>query len=180
MRILSLFALCLASAVSLSATGQSAQPAAPGTPVKNAPAQNASAQKGATANSPAQAASQQEGTVQNSAWQNAQADTPAFGQKQLQADKDLNRLLSKLTETAPAQEPGMRHWPQVSFDRGIYAGRNSLTAGRGCLAIQSYNFSQAAPGKMPKLESITTCTSVVPPLMRQARNPEAQSQQDQK
>src|SRR5438045_944221 len=73
MRILSVFALYLASAVVLPATGQSTQ-SAPPAPGKNASTQNASAQpdaqKGATANTPAQSGSQQNNTSRNS-----QADT---------------------------------------------------------------------------------------------------------
>jgi hypothetical protein len=67
----------------------------------------------------------------------------------------------------------------MSFDRGIYAGRNVMAGSRQCLAIQSYNFSEAAPGKMPKLESVTTCTAVTQPLMRNARKPGSQNQPGQ-
>jgi hypothetical protein len=169
MRTFSLFALCLASAVSLPATGQSTQAAAPAASLKPAPTQKASMQSAAqnamTANGAPQTALQQDGTGQN-----AQTDAP---------DSQRNRWLA-LGQIAPAPKPGMKYnRPQMSFDKGIYAGRNTMTGDRACLAIQSYNFSEAAPGRMPKLESITTCTSVVQPLMRNARRPGGQHQQGQ-
>lgn len=50
-----------------------------------------------------------------------------------------------------------------------------IDAGRGnmCGAIVSYNFSASAPGEMPKLESITTCTptnKVIPQRTRHKEN----------
>lgn len=44
--------------------------------------------------------------------------------------------------------------PEGELDRGI---RINLAANT-CGSIVSYNFSRSAPGEMPKLESITTCT----------------------
>lgn len=44
--------------------------------------------------------------------------------------------------------------PEGGLDRGI---RINLAANT-CGSIVSYNFSRSAPGEMPKLESITTCT----------------------
>jgi len=168
MRILSVFALYLATTVVLPATGQSTQ-SVPPAPGKNASTQNASAQpsaqKGATANTSAQSGSQQDSTSRNS-----QADT---------SEAQRNLWLA-LGQTAAAPKTGAkRSLPQMSFDRGIYAGRNIMTGSRDCLAIQSYNFSEAAPGKTPKLESITTCTSVTQPLLRNARKPGNQNRPDQ-
>jgi hypothetical protein len=55
--------------------------------------------------------------------------------------------------------------PQGRSDRGIYAA-SGIPGARGiCGSILSYNFSQAAAGEMPNLESVTTCTpseTVVP------------------
>jgi hypothetical protein len=176
MRILYLFALCLASAISPSAAGQSGKPAAPSTPAKNAPAQNVSVQPAATANGPAQAASQ-DATAQNPARQNTQADATTLGQAApALSQAELERLLVQLQDAKSGKKYSL---PQVPFDRGIYAARNALTGSSGssgCYAIQSYNFSQ---GESPKLESITTCTNVVRPLMRQARKPESRNQQGQ-
>src|SRR5205809_1574747 len=122
MRIPSILALCLAIAVSLSATGQSTSTA----PAQSAQTQNSSAQPAA----------------QKAATPTASAQTAS------QPDK----------QDAPAQKPRTkRAWPQMSFDKGIYIGRNNVNGDGLCLAIQSYNFSQ---GQSPKLESITTCTTV--------------------
>jgi hypothetical protein len=173
MRILYLFALCLASAISPSAAGQSGKPAAPSTPAKNAPAQNVSVQPAATANGPAQAASQ-DATAQNPARQNTQADATTLGQAApALSQAELERLLVQLQDAKSGKKYSL---PQVPFDRGIYAARNAMTGNHYCLAIQSYNFSQ---GESPKLESVTTCTSIVQPLMRFAQKPESRNQQEQ-
>jgi hypothetical protein len=177
MRILYLFALCLASAISPSAAGQSGKPAAPSAPAKNAPAQNTSvhpaAQNAATANGPAQVASQ-DTTAQNPARQNAQADATTLGQAApALSQAELERLLVQLQDAKPGKKYSL---PQVPFDKGIYAARNAMTGNHYCLAIQSYNFSQ---GESPKLESVTTCTSIVQPLMRFAQKPESRNQQEQ-
>jgi hypothetical protein len=64
----------------------------------------------------------------------------------------------------------------MSFDKGIYVGRNNLSGDRGCFAIQSYNFSQ---GPSPKLESVTTCTELRQPLWRNVEKPGSRDQQSQ-
>ena len=138
MRIPSILALCLAIAVSLSATGQTA------------PAQSTSSQ-----NSSAPCAAQKAATPTASAQTASQPD--------------------KQDAQAPKPRP-QRTWPQMSFDKGIYVGRNNVNGDGLCLAIQSYNFSQ---GQSPKLESITTCTTVERPLWRLVQKPESQNQQGQ-
>src|SRR5437016_5159087 len=142
MRTPTIFALCLAGAVSLSAAGQSTQTAAPApsTQSQNSSAQPA-AQKAATTTASAQTASQPDAQGQD-----AQAQTPRTQQ---------------------------RTRPQMSFDKGIYTGRNALTGNGGCYAIQSYNFSQ---GASPRLESITTCTTVERPLGRLVQKPDSRGQ----
>jgi hypothetical protein len=142
MRIPSIFALCLASAVSLSASGQSTQTAAP---AQSAPSNNSSAQP----------AAQKAATTKASAQPASQPDP----------------------QDAQVQKPRtQRTWPQMSFDKGIYIGRNGQTGDRYCLAIQSYNFSQ---GQSPQLESVTTCTELRQPLWRNAGKPESRDQQSQ-
>jgi hypothetical protein len=133
-------------------------------------------QPAATANGPAQAASQ-DATAQNPARQNTQADATTLGQAApALSQAELKRLLVQLQDAKPGKKYSL---PQVPFDRGIYAARNALTGSSGssgCYAIQSYNFSQ---GESPKLESITTCTNVVRPLMRYAWKRDSRNQQGQ-
>ena len=64
---------------------------------------------------------------------------------------------------------------QRKFDQGIYAQSQS-TPGTGsfCSSIVSYNFSRPAPGEMPKLESVTTCTPSTAVVPRRAQGHEAQ------
>lgn len=159
MRIFSLLACCMAVAMSLSVTGNAGQPAASVAPTKNVEGQTAQAQHVPAGNSAvqnllAQTAPKQKPLAQSTpGGQNA----PAEGTPRLR--------------TFPQAPSG---FPRVQFDKGIYAGRNGFTGGQVCLAIQSYNFPQsAAPGKMPELESVTTCTSVTRPLMQQVRKPKA-------
>jgi hypothetical protein len=154
MRLSGIFALCLAGVVSLSAAGQSAQTVAPAqTSQSKNPTAPPADQKAATTNATSQTASQPDGA------------------KKPEMKFDWPPL------SLPAQKPGtQRAWPQMSFDKGIYAGRNNLTTSGGCYAIQSYNFS---PGPNPQLESVTTCTTIERPLMRQIRKPESQNQQGQ-
>ena len=164
MRILYLFALCVASAISPSAAGQSGKPA------NVQPA----AQNAAAANSPAQAASQPDGTARNANPQNAKTNPPALGQSApVLSQAELEHFLSHLQDAKPGKKYS---WPQVPFDRGIYAARNALTGTSGCYAIQSYNFSQ---GASPRLESITTCTTVERPLGRLVQKPDSRGQQGQ-
>lgn len=155
MRIPGILALCFAGAVSLTAAGQSAQPVAP---LSNTQAKNSTApsveEKTSTINAAAQATSQPDGAK----------------------DPDMKRGWSRPQLSLAAQKPGIqtqRKWPQMPFDKGIYAGRNNLNVNGTCLAIQSYNFS---PGPNPQLESVTTCTTIERPLMRQVRKPEGQNQ----
>jgi hypothetical protein len=161
MRILSLLTFCMAGAMSLSATGKAGQSTASVVPTKSVQAKNDEAQNAppqhvlgedfAVQNVPAQTAPKQEAPPQSAPPQSApgRQNDPSEG------------------------TPRLRALPQALFDKGIYGARNALTGSDGCFAIQSYNFSKAAPGKMPQLESITTCTSVTQPLMRKVRKPKA-------
>ncbi|HEV3040284.1 MAG TPA: hypothetical protein VHA33_21145 [Candidatus Angelobacter sp.] len=154
MRIPSIPALCLAGMVSLAAAGQSAQSMAPAQSAQSKDSNTPPAeQKTATGNATAQATSQPDGA------------------KKPETKSDWLRPALLL----PAQKSGtQRKWPQMSFDKGIYAGRNNLAVSGTCLAIQSYNFSS---GPNPQLESITTCTTIERPLMLQVKKPESQNQQ---
>jgi hypothetical protein len=113
------------------------------------------------------------------------SSAPAKSVQQQNAVEHNTTVLNSPAQVAPRQTapkettPPQRAFPQLSFDKGIYAGRELTTGTRGCLAIQSYNFSQAPPGKMPKLESITTCTPASQPLLRRVEKPEAENQQGQ-
>ena len=168
MRISSLITLCMAGALSLTAAAKAGQSAASVVPTKNVQAKNDAAQA-----APAQSA-----LAQNTAAQNVPA--------QAAPKKDAPAQSAPGGQNVPAEATPMeRALRQLQFDKGIYLGRlqagtDAVTGNTSCLAIQSYNFSQAAPGKMPKLESVTTCTSVAQPLMRQVRKPDAQNQQGQK
>lgn len=63
---------------------------------------------------------------------------------------------------------------QRKLDPGIYAQTNGVAgAGRFCSSILSYNFSQTAPGEMPKLESVTTCTPSETVVPRRAQGHDA-------
>jgi len=157
MSIPSIFALCLAGVVSLSAAGQSTAPAQ-STQSKNWSAQPA-VHKAATTEASAQTASQPEGAGQSS---QAPRKPEIFAWPPLW-------LPDKKPETR-------RTWPQMSLDKGIYIGRNNPSGDRLCLAIQSYNFSQ---GESPRLQSVTTCTELRQPLWRNARKPASPNQQGQ-
>jgi hypothetical protein len=148
MRVPVMLALCLATTLSLPAAGQSTPPAAAG---QSAQPRDSSAPPAAQNATKASTASIQAATQPESPAQSAPTQKP---------------------ETQKAQS--QRNWPQAPFDRGIYAGRNTLTGNPVCLAIQSYNFSQ---GESPKLESVTTCTTLRQPLMRNARKPANTDQQ---
>jgi hypothetical protein len=63
--------------------------------------------------------------------------------------------------------------PQGNLDRGIYARDGISGTGRFCGAIVSYNFSSAAPGEMPILKSVTTCTPSNAFVPRRARGRKA-------
>lgn len=165
MRITGIFALCLASAFSLTAAGQSnpSQPAG-----QNAQPKNSSAAPGAqnTPKAVTQAAAQPEGFGLNAKSQGTSELPPL-------APGEFLRMTNPTLSQKPQTQ---RKLPQVPFDRGIYVGRNSVAGDNFCLAIQSYNFSQ---GESPKLESVTTCTTLRQPLMRHARKPANTDQQGQ-
>ncbi|HXB20129.1 MAG TPA: hypothetical protein VNV88_02050 [Candidatus Solibacter sp.] len=156
MRILSLLTFCMAGAMSLSATGKAGQSTASVVPTKSVQAKNVEAQ-----NAPPQHVLGEDFAVQNVPAQTApKQEAPPQSAPGRQNDPSEGT-------------PRLRALPQALFDKGIYGARNALTGSDGCFAIQSYNFSKAAPGKMPQLESITTCTSVTQPLMRKVRKPKA-------
>jgi len=178
MRIPGLLALCLAGSLSLAAAGQSTPPAAAGKSAQSknpsvAPVANntlrASPQADAQRQSP-EPSTQMQKLEMNLDW--PPLSLPA---QKSQAQKPLpsdQQMLNQADQNAQSQRKGA----QAPFDRGIYAGQNALVGNPVCLAIQSYNFSQ---GESPKLESITTCTSVRQPLMRNARRPATSDQQGQ-
>jgi len=146
MRIPGILALCLASAFSLTAAGQSTPTAAAGQSTRS---RNSSAPPVAQ-NTPK--ASPQTAAQPENSGQSAQPQGPS---------------------QQPQLQTGL---PQVPFDRGIYVGRNSAAGDNSCLAIQSYNFSQ---GNSPKLESVTTCTTLRQPVMRHVHKPGNPDQQGQ-
>ncbi len=151
MRVPVMLALCLAGTLSLPAAGQSTPTAAAG-----------------------QSAQPTDSSAPPAAAQNTTKASTASIQMATQPEGPAQSTPAQKPETQNAQS--QPKWPQAPFDRGIYAGRNTLTGNPVCLAIQSYNFSQ---GESPKLESVTTCTTMRPPLMRNARKPANTDQQAQ-
>ena len=146
MRIPGILALCLASAFSLTAAGQSTPTAATG---QSARSRNSSAPPVA------------QNTSKASPQTAAQPESSGPGAQ----------------PQGPSQQPQLQTGlPQMPFDRGIYVGRNSVAGDNVCLAIQSYNFSQ---GNSPKLESVTTCTTLRRPVMRHVHKPGNPDQQGQ-
>ena len=165
MRIPGIFALCLASAFSLTAAGQSTPTAATG---QSARSRNSSAPPVAQ-NTPK--ASPQTAAQSESSGPSAQPQGPS--ELPPSARGEVLRMTNLTLSQQPQLQSGL---PQVPFDRGIYAGRNSVAGDNFCLAIQSYNFSQ---GNSPKLESVTTCTTLRQPVMRHVHKPGNPDQQGQ-
>ncbi len=178
MRIPGILALCLAGALSLTAAGQSTPPAAAG---KSAQSKNSSvaspAHDTSRASTQADAQTQSPGPSSQAQKPEMKFDWPPLSlpAQKSQAQKAL-QFDRQIPESSAQNAQSQHKWPQAQFDRGIYAGRNALVGDPVCLAIQSYNFSQ---GESPKLESITTCTTVRQPLMRNARRPANSDQQGQ-
>ena len=165
MRIPGIFALCLASALSIAAAGQSTSPVAAG---HSAQPRNSSAPLAAqnTTKAAPQTAAQPESS-------GLDAKTQVPSEYPPLAPGEFLRM----TNPTLSQNPQTQHrLPQVPFDRGIYLGRNSVAGNNFCMAIQSYNFSQ---GESPKLQSVTTCTTLRQPLMRTVRKPANTDQQGQ-
>src|SRR5436309_12794019 len=157
MRISGIFVLCLASAFSLTAAGQSTPTAAAG---QSARSRNSSAPP--VAQHPPKASPQTAAQPENSG-QSAQPQGPS--ELPPSARGEVLRMTNLTLSQQPQLQSGL---PQVPFDRGIYVGRNSVAGDNFCLAIQSYNLSQ---GNSPKLESVTICTTICQTELRLVNMP---------